>query len=85
MSDHRGENTLHDGSKDVEDVTGEPDDEEKEGEAIGGLAAEILDDLRGEDDNPTSDGDGARDAAYGGDVEVQRLGGREHGGNDAVV
>ena len=56
---HGGENALEDGTEDVADVAGEPDDDEEDGEAIGGGAAEVFEDLGGEDDDPAGDGDGS--------------------------
>lgn len=42
-------------AQDIEHIPGQPDDEEAKGEPIGGLAPEVLDDLRGEDDDPAGD------------------------------
>ena len=47
------------GAEDVEDIPKQPDDDEDEGERIGGGAPEIFDYLRGEDDDPAGYGDGA--------------------------
>lgn len=49
---------MQDGAEDIEDIAGEPDDDEQEGEAIGGGASEVLDDLWREDYDPTGYGDG---------------------------
>ena len=43
---HRREDTLKDGAENVEDIAEEPDDDEGEGEAVGGGAAEVFDYLR---------------------------------------
>ena len=45
----------------VEDIAESPDDDEEEGKAIGGGAAEILYDLRGVDDNPAGYGNRTAD------------------------
>lgn len=57
--DHSGQDALKHGSQDIKDISGQPDDDEKQGEAIGGPAAEVFDDLRRKDDDPAGDGDGA--------------------------
>lgn len=57
--EHGGQDALEDGAEDVKDVAEEPDDDELEREAVGGGALEVLDDLGGEDYDPTGDGDGA--------------------------
>ena len=51
---HGGENALENGAEDVEDIAKEPDDDEQKGETICGGAAEVLDNLGGEDDDPAS-------------------------------
>ena len=56
---HGGKDALQDGTEDVEDIAEEPDDDEKKGQAIGGGAAEVLDDLGGKDDDPAGYGYGA--------------------------
>lgn len=71
---------MHDGSQDVEHVAEEPDDDELDREAVCARAAEVFDDLGGEDDYPAGDGDGAADAGYGLDVEVEGCGWGGHGG-----
>jgi hypothetical protein len=43
---------LEHGTKNVEDIAGEPDDDELKGEAIGGRPPEVLEDLGGEDYDP---------------------------------
>ena len=45
------------GAEDVADVAGEPDDDEEDGQAICGVAAEVFEDLWGEDYDPTGDRD----------------------------
>jgi len=49
---HCWEDVLEDGAEDVEDIAEEPDDEEGEGEAVGGGAPEVFDYLGGEDYDP---------------------------------
>jgi len=49
---------LKDGAQDVEDIAEQPDDDEDEGEAIGRCATEVLDYLRGEDNDPACYGYG---------------------------
>ena len=56
--DHSGEDILEDGAEDIKDVADEPDDYELQGQAVGGAATEVLDDLRGEYDDPGGDGYG---------------------------
>lgn len=56
---HGGQDALEHGAQYVEDIAEEPDDDEVQGEAVGGAAAEVLDDLRAEDDDPASNGDGS--------------------------
>ena len=51
---------LQDGAENVKDITGEPDDDELQGQAIGTAAAEVLKYLWREDDDPTCNGDGSR-------------------------
>ena len=53
---HRGEDTLQDRPKNVEDIAEEPDDDEDEGKTIGGGAAEVFYYLRGVDDDPAGYG-----------------------------
>lgn len=64
--DHGGQDPLQDAADDVEDVARQPDDDEGDGEALGGRAAEVLDDLRGEYHDPAGDGDGAAYSGQGG-------------------
>lgn len=58
QDDHGGQDALQDCAEDVEDIAGEPDDDELEGQSVGCAAAEVLDDLGAEDDDPACDGDG---------------------------
>ena len=53
--DHCRQDILQNGAENVEDVAEEPDDNEVQRQAIGGAAAEVLDDLGGEDDDPGGD------------------------------
>lgn len=53
QEDHGGFNILQDGSEDVEDIAEQPGDQEDQRETVGGGPAKILDDLRGEYDDPT--------------------------------
>lgn len=48
---HSWQNTLQDGSEDVEDIAEQPDDDELDRESIGASALEVLDDLRREDND----------------------------------
>lgn len=48
---HSWQNTLQDGSKDVEDIAQQPDDDELDRESIGASALEVLDDLRRKDND----------------------------------
>lgn len=50
---HGGKNSLEDSTEYVEDITQQPDDDEDERQAVGGVTAEVFDDLRREDDDPT--------------------------------
>ena len=50
-TDHRGKDTLEDGAENVEDITEEPHDDELYRESFGTAALEVLEDLRGEDDD----------------------------------
>lgn len=52
QDDHGWEDALEHGSQDVEDIAGEPDDDEEEGETVCRTAAEVFDDLGGEDHDP---------------------------------
>jgi len=54
---HGGKHALEDGAEYVGDIAKEPDDNELEGEAVGGGAPKVLDDLGGEDYDPASYGD----------------------------
>lgn len=57
-NDHGGEDALKDSAKDVEDISEEPDDDELDRQGVGIASLEVLDDLRGEDDDPASNRDG---------------------------
>lgn len=50
---------MEDGAQDVADIAGEPDNDEEDGEAIGGGAAEVFKDLGREDYDPAGDRDGS--------------------------
>lgn len=60
---------MEDCAEDVEDIAEEPDDDEGEGEAVGGGAAEVLDYLRGENNDPAGNGYGS-----GGSQDSQSVG-----------
>lgn len=50
-SHHRGQDALQDRAQDVEDIADQPDDDELDREPIGITLAELLYDLRREDDD----------------------------------
>ncbi|KAI4141491.1 MAG: hypothetical protein LQ340_007632 [Diploschistes diacapsis] len=56
QDDHSGEDALEDGAEDIEDVAGQPDHDEKDGEAFGAGAPEVFDNLGREDDEPAGYG-----------------------------
>lgn len=58
QDNHGGKHALQDSTENVEDIAGEPDDDELEGQAVGRRAAEVLDDLWTEDDDPARYGYG---------------------------
>lgn len=58
-NDHGGQHALQHGAQNVEDIAEQPDDDKLDGEAFGAAAAEVLDDLGREDDDPAGDGYGA--------------------------
>lgn len=48
---HGGENSLQNGSEDIEDISQEPSNDELNRKGIGAAALEVLYDLRREDDH----------------------------------
>ena len=50
---------MQHGAEDVEDIAQQPDDDEEEGQASCGVAAEVFEDLRRKDDDPAGYGDGS--------------------------
>ncbi len=66
------------GAEDVADVAREPDDDEEDGEAICGVAAEVFQDLGGEDYDPAGDGDGSGVVLLGFESERWVIGGLTH-------
>lgn len=51
MTDHCREDALKDGSENIEDIAEEPYDDELNRESLGAAPLEVLEDLRGEDDD----------------------------------
>lgn len=56
QNDHRGEHPLQHGTKNVEDISGKPDDEEEQGKRVRRFPTKVFNNLGREYDDPACDG-----------------------------
>lgn len=81
QNEHCRQDMLKHGTEDVEDVAEQPDDDEFDTQPFRRASAEVLNDLRTEDDDPTRDGYGATYSRNGFNVDAVAAGWwEEHAG-----
>lgn len=81
QNEHCRQDMLKHGTEDVEDVAEQPDDDEFDTQPFRRASAEVLNDLRTEDDDPTRDGYGAAYSRNGFSVDAVAAGWwEEHAG-----